>query len=263
MPEINTCDYSMWNPARFSRHPCLYLHLHLHLEPLPQLDDSSPHMTVLFTDRCRSGLPPSLETLVVTGEKLLAVTLAPGAPAREPCASAGASVMSGTGVQGDVAAIATRRVRLHAPEVELRSSPAGSVTGAAAGLDLVIHAQEVVLELPPGASMGCHAMLDNSASQRRATAEHLAAWISSSAARSVRFEPRRTTANCAAAVFPDALRVAFKAGKRQGMRVGCVFSSADDMLRFMTPLSAQHRLSCPGGRSSDGAAGGVLIERLL
>ncbi len=60
----------------------------------------------------------------------------------------------------------------------------------------------------------------------------------------------------------DTFHVSFKAGKRQSMHLSSVFSDADDLLRSMNPLCAQHRLSCSGGRASDGSAGGVLIDRL-
>ncbi len=235
--------------------------LRRHLTSDAALLTQNLHMTVRLMGVCRSGLPPSLETLVVTSKTFLAVTLAPAAP--EPRVGARPSLLGFTGVRKTAAAAATRHVRLHALAVELRSSPAGSVTGAATCLSLAIHAHDVVLELPPGVSTDGLDRAEDGSSQRRATAEHMAAWIASSAARSVRLEPRRTPAYFTAAGSLDAFHVSFKAGNRHGMYLGSVLSDADDLLRSLTPLCAQHRLSCSGGRASDGSAGGVLIERLL
>ncbi len=235
--------------------------LHRHLTSDAALLTQNLHMTVRLMGVCRSGLPPSLDTLVVISKTFLAVTLAPAAP--EPRAGAVASLLGGTGVRKTAAAAATRHVRLDALAVELRSSPAGSVAGAATGLSLAIHAHDVLLELPPGVSTDGLDRAEGGVRQRKATAEHMAAWIASSGARSVRLEPRRRPAYFTAAGFSDAFPVSFKVGKRQGTHLGSVFSDADDLLRSMTPLCAQHRLSCSGGTAPDGSAGGVLIERLL
>ena len=207
----------------------------------------------------RSGLPPSLESLVVTTEEKLTVTLARAAAAESHTKKGAALSTREQSVHADRLAAAARRVRLDCNEVELRSSPAGSVAGAAAGLALEICAKDVLFELPPGALADGPAVSGDSTTQLTSIAGYLAAWITASCARSVLLEPRRPAPGFAPQALWHSMGLSFKVGKRRGMHIRHVFTDADEMLRCLEPVCAAHRLTCSAGPETDGTIGGVLI----
>ena len=193
---------------------------------------------------------------MVTDKKMLAVTLVP-VTAAEPKKDRNPALGRGPGVHADSPAAAARHVRVDSKEVELRSSPAGSVAGAAAGLALEICARDALFELPPGVSTDGTLTSGESA---KTVMRYLAAWLTASGARSVRLEPQGPRPYSVPHALSNSMGLSFKAGKRQGMHVRHVFTDADEMLRCMQPLCAARGLKCSGGSHMYGALGGVLME---
>ena len=193
---------------------------------------------------------------MTTDKKMLAVTLAP-ATAAEPNTRNSLAPRRGQGVHAASPAAPARHMRVDSNEVELRSSPAGSVAGAAAGLALEICAKDVLFELPPGVSTDGSVTSEDSA---KAVVKYLGAWIIASGACSVRLEPRGPAPYSVPHALSNSMGLRFKAGKRQGMHVRQDFNNADDMLRIMQPLCEARGLKCKGGSRMYGALGGVLIE---
>jgi len=193
---------------------------------------------------------------VLTDKEMLAVTLAP-ISAAEPSITKDPAPGRRQGAHTDSPAAPACQVRVGSNEVELRSSPAGSVAGAAAGLALEICAKDVLFELPSGVSTDGPVMSEDSA---KAIVRYLAAWLTVSGACSVRLEPREPALGFAPQALCNSIGVSFKAGKRQGMLVRHVFTDAEEMLRCMQPLCVARGLKCSGASHMFGALGGVLIE---
>ena len=198
---------------------------------------------------------------MVTDKRMLAITLAPTAVA-ESSMSKGPASGRGSGVHGNSPAASACHMRVDSNEVELRSSPAGRVAGAAAGLALEICAQDVLFELPPGVWTDGLLMAADGQCQLAAVVRYLGAWITASGAHSVTLVPRRPPVHSSSSAYRESMSVSFKAGKRQGMRISYLFKDLFEMLRSMEPLRAAHRVQYTFASQSCGTSGGVVIEAM-